>query len=207
MSVKLGDIEVAGFGGGSIDAIDAITITKNSNDEIQASAVVDQNTGVVKTWTGTAAEYDAIVTKDPDTEYIITDDIGGPATEIGQITEDINELKAHEVIAFQVPTAENNYTWYRLYADGWVEQGGKTTTFTNTANGTSDNKTVVLPITMLDANYNTITTRAGGSSGWSWRELCVSGKTTTQFTIEEWTNNAASGTTCYAEWQVSGMAA
>lgn len=30
----------------------------------------------------------------------------------------------HEVIAFQEPNAGNNYTWYRKYADGWVEQGG-----------------------------------------------------------------------------------
>ena len=140
---------------------------------------------------------------------------------LGELTMDTDtkQLRLHDgatlggcglidpVVAFQRPTAENGYTWYRKYASGWVEQGGKTTTFTNTANGTSDNKTVVLPITMLDANYNTITTRAGGSSGWSWRELCVSDKTTTQFTIEEWTNNAVSGTTCYAEWQVSGMAA
>lgn len=127
--------------------------------------------------------------------------------DIDNIATELNACYGHRVVEFQLPTADNNYTWYRKYADGWVEQGGKTTTFTNTANGTSNNKTVVLPITMLDANYNTITTRAGGSSGWSWRELCVSGKTTTQFTIEEWTNNAASGTTCYAEWQVSGMAA
>lgn len=25
---------------------------------------------------------------------------------------------------FQLPTAENGYTWYRMYADGWVEMGG-----------------------------------------------------------------------------------
>lgn len=30
----------------------------------------------------------------------------------------------HQIIDFQAPTAENNYTWYRKYADGWVEQGG-----------------------------------------------------------------------------------
>lgn len=30
----------------------------------------------------------------------------------------------HEIIATQEPTAQNNYTWYRKYADGWVEQGG-----------------------------------------------------------------------------------
>ena len=27
------------------------------------------------------------------------------------------------VIDFQIPTATNNYTWYRKYKSGWVEQG------------------------------------------------------------------------------------
>lgn len=27
------------------------------------------------------------------------------------------------LVAFQAPTASNNYTWYRKYASGWVEQG------------------------------------------------------------------------------------
>ena len=31
----------------------------------------------------------------------------------------------HRCIEFQAPTAENGYTWYRKYADGWVEQGGR----------------------------------------------------------------------------------
>ena len=28
------------------------------------------------------------------------------------------------VVESQAPTAENNYTWYRKYKSGWVEQGG-----------------------------------------------------------------------------------
>lgn len=78
-----------GGGGGSVD-IDGNTITKNTSNEIQAVAVIDQNTGVAKTWTGTKTEYDAIATKDPETEYLVTDDIGLPATEIGRITEALN---------------------------------------------------------------------------------------------------------------------
>ena len=50
----------------------------------------------------------------------------------------------HRVIAFQKPTAENNYTWYRKYADGWVEQGGTQTT---------EDTTINLPIEMADTNY------------------------------------------------------
>lgn len=111
------------------------------------------------------------------------------------------------VVEWQKATADNDYTWYRKYKSGWVEQGGRTTTFTNTDIGTADDKTVSLPVTMLDSNYSVTTTRVGACSGWSWRELSVASKTTTAFIIKEWTNAAASGTTCYAEWKVSGMAA
>ena len=31
---------------------------------------------------------------------------------------------ADYVVETQLPTAENNYTWYRKYKSGWVEQGG-----------------------------------------------------------------------------------
>jgi hypothetical protein len=182
--------------GGSV-AIDGTTIEFNSLNEIQASAVVDQNTGIVKTWTGTAAEYDAIVTKDPDTEYIITDDIGDSATIIGEITEDVNELKAHEVIAFQAPTAQNNYTWYRKYADGWVEQGGQTI---SSAGNTAKN--ITFPVAMVDTNYTAqVTIHADlpfGSPGTN--PGVDNNQTTTGMTIY-------SGNTGALYWEVKGMAA
>lgn len=55
--------------------------------------------------------------------------------------------KGHEVIAFQAPTAGNNYTWYRKYADGWVEQGG----LVRSNSGTT--VSVVYPVAFADANY------------------------------------------------------
>ena len=73
---------------------------------------------------------------------------------IGKVTEELNELagdkvaKGHEVIEFQAPTASNGYTWYRKYADGWVEQGGQCQPASNS------NITVQLPISFIDTNYN-----------------------------------------------------
>ena len=56
--------------------IDEISITTNPDDELQTVGVIDQNntTNAIKTWTGTKAQYDAIVTKDSNTLYNITDD-------------------------------------------------------------------------------------------------------------------------------------
>lgn len=54
--------------------IDESSITKNINGQIQTIGTIDQNTGNTnKEWTGTQAEYDAIVEIDPDTIYYITD--------------------------------------------------------------------------------------------------------------------------------------
>jgi len=65
-------------GGGSVD-IDNLSITKNGDDELQAVGVIDQNatTTALKQWSGTKAQYDALVsggTVDSNTVYNITDD-------------------------------------------------------------------------------------------------------------------------------------
>ena len=56
--------------------IDEVSITKNSSDKIQTVGVIDQNntSNAIKTWSGTRAQYDAIVSKDANTLYNITDD-------------------------------------------------------------------------------------------------------------------------------------
>ena len=58
------------------------------------------------------------------------------------------------VIDFQLPTAENNYTWYRLYSSGWVEQG-----VIGVLIGTSV-YTFNLPITMASSTYEVLTSVA-----------------------------------------------
>lgn len=69
---------------------------------------------------------------------------------VGKVTEELNDkvVKGHEVIEFQAPTASNSYTWYRKYADGWVEQGGQCQPASNS------NITVQLPIPFIDTSYN-----------------------------------------------------
>ena len=52
------------------------------------------------------------------------------------------------VVKTQLPTAENNYTWYRLYKSGWVEQGGRGGAIENGA------EYIILPIAMADTNYS-----------------------------------------------------
>lgn len=80
--------------------------------------------------------------------------------DVGQLSEAINDKMdrdAHNVespsavvIETQKPTSANNYTWYRKYSDGWVEQGGVVT-----LNGaiSATNKIINFPITMADTEY------------------------------------------------------
>ena len=101
---------------------------------------------------------------------------------------------ADAVIEYQLPTAANNYTWYRKYASGWVEQGG-------IASGiTSSYATKTLPVEMSDTNYTFICNTSESFSG---NQYAVGNPTsTTEFQIKY------SGTgTATCSWQVSGMAA
>lgn len=132
---------------------------------------------------------------------------------IGKVTEEVNDLKtnvdnikAHEVIEFQAPTADNNYTWYRLYADGWVEQGGQVNLpSVADGSGTSGNSNIALPVAMLDANYFVTINCGGGSSGWQYYNgIFVAGRTTTVLTVKL-VSGASSGVAVY--WRVEGMAA
>jgi hypothetical protein len=84
---------------------------------------------------------------------------------------------ADYVIKLQAPTADNNYTWYRKYKSGWVEQGG----YVSTANDTF--VTITLPIEMSNTAYQVQKTGVGASSGTmpSYRSHCITNRTTTSF--------------------------
>ncbi len=64
------------------------------------------------------------------------------------VLADVATLKGYDyVVESQLPTAQNNYTWYRKYVDGWVEMGGQTNDSTDGA------VTITLPVQLADANY------------------------------------------------------
>lgn len=142
-------------GGSSYTAGDGIDITSNV---ISATGVKNKNTAAGATnpvydWVGTLAEYEAqaVATNHPDWVCYITDDQTADAYEAYTKSQSNNLFvaKGHEVIEFQEPTSANNYTWYRKYADGWVEQGGIDSG--NTHGSTT--RQVNLPVEMADTQY------------------------------------------------------
>lgn len=113
------------------------------------------------------------------------------------VLADVAGLKSHEVIEFQAPTAENDYTWYRKYADGWVEQGGQTE---SSAGNVAKN--ITFPIEMADTNYTVqVTIRGELPYGAPGNNPGVKDtNTTTGMAIY-------SGNTGALYWEVKGMAA
>lgn len=125
--------------------------------------------------------------------------------DFGQLSEALNDksdrdlrnvdttAKADAVIDYQEPTAENNYTWYRKYKSGWVEQGG-----VEIASGSM----ITLPIAMANTKYTVQTTPTWGTANSSGtRGMCSYLKTTTSFNAQQDSNSGS------FDWQVSGMAA
>lgn len=67
------------------------------------------------------------------------------------------------VTEWQTPTAENNYTWYRKYNSGWVEQGG-TVEIGNLNDGAAGGGNVSLPLTMANNNYSVLVSATSSES-------------------------------------------
>lgn len=69
-------------------------------------------------------------------------------------TDKASRLGHGQLIASQMPSAANNYTWYRKYSDGWVEMGG-----TN-----RDSLTVTFPVPLeswAQPEYNVLYDNSG----------------------------------------------
>lgn len=188
----------AGGGGGSV-SIDGVTITNNLSQEIQAVGTVNANSSNVSApnvfdWVGTLSQYTTqnIASTHPDWVCYITDDEQPSAT-----------LDPHRVITFQAPTAQNDYTWYRLYADGWVEQGGIISSL-NISN--SDvHWQATLPVEMADGNYTFSVGINGGYAAYTIIQCENNNSTTIQGYAR--TDTSGHGGNKNVSWQVSGMAA
>lgn len=110
----------------------------NTTYDIKAKSVVDQNSGSVKMWTGTRQQYDAILSKDANTLYNITDD----DTSLGDVVTDLNgkadvdlgncsdvgntkmakaSMPSNTNIALTIGAAGTQYT---APADGWYQASG-----------------------------------------------------------------------------------
>lgn len=103
-----------------------------------------------------------------------------------------SETTADYVVEWQMPATENNYTWYRKYKSGWVEQGGNTYI-------SSAGQIVSLPVYMADTNYTA--TSSGGSSRFGC--TTIYNKTTTSFAA--WVSDDDTFNAGILSWCVYGI--
>ena len=113
--------------------------------------------------------------------------------------------KGHEVIAFQEPTAQNNYTWCRKYADGWVEQGGLATIPSRTNVGDSSTN-VTFPIPMSDTNYTGQISYQNGGNYFASCTLTFNNRQTTGVNLDFYMNESGTTDAFLVGWEVKGMA-
>jgi len=105
---------------------------------------------------------------------------------------------ADYVIESQHPTSENNYTWYRKYKSGWVEQGG----FTNA-------QVITFPIQMQDINYFVSLCGDCSQTNNNVTVLGYRNRTTNGFFVQGNVVNNSGGSSnansCVKYWRVSGF--
>ena len=121
------------------------------------------------------------------------------------VFEAVDSTDGDYVVSFQRPTAENNYTWYRKYKSGWVEQGGQfTATSVADGSGTAGNNIINLPIKMANDRYWYSANTHVGANGWNYANgVILNARATTTLTLK-----VVAGTGDLAlYWEVKGMAA
>lgn len=81
-------------------------------------------------------------------DFVTTADLNELNDTIANIQDALNALNEYDYVTeSQLPTADNNYTWYRKYKSGWVEQGQKVSTLSN-----NTQKTITLPVALIDGD-------------------------------------------------------
>lgn len=114
------------------------------------------------------------------------------------LADGTNQASVDYVVESQLPTADNDYTWYRLYKSGWVEQGGQITLADST------NTTVNFPITFSDSNYSWSINgiRTTGADQYAWQCGVYNTKDTGSMQIR----NSSNGTMVIS-WITCGISA
>ena len=137
---------------------------------------------------------------------------------IGELTMDTQkkQIRLHDgstlggcslidpVVAFQVPTADNGYTWYRKYASGWVEQGGAQNGY-DSINGNVMTKNLMIA---MQTPYNaTLTAGLGQSDTGAYWARMINESDSTHLKYYMYLNNSVTTNNPLLIWEVHGMAA
>lgn len=125
-------------------------------------------------------------------------DVADISTGLTQAETRISALENHGAGATVVEFYRNGTEWYRVWSDGWIEQGGSITTALQ-----DTTRTVTLLKVMADTNYQTYATELMPSS--SHANVAAGEKTVENFKVSV-ASSYQYGSTC-VEWLVIGQGA
>jgi hypothetical protein len=118
---------------------------------------------------------------------------------IGAITEALNDKMDKDGMNAGNPACvvveswhDNNGNWYRIYSDGWCEQGGMLSWSGNPT------LTVSLLKEYTNTNYNVFTNCYGTYQEQYPNAIAINNKTVSEFELKPYTNNRA------ANWEAKG---
>lgn len=156
-------------------------LTSTGNDLVNTTLDTNDSTTRLKFWTGTKAEYDAIVTKDANTLYNITDDTDTTALQQLMATK-VNLDLANCTVPYLVSRTPNNQGGVvEIWSDGYyVETGEKAadvmtytlshtiTSCTNLETSTRNNYNITLNVYLSGTTLTVIGLQSNGSQYNSW---------------------------------------
>ena len=172
------------------DLKDEVDDLREKYENITDSEKIDtvlEKIDLVNTKIATFAEQLQILERVPGMEgavALIQSTIESINATISEITSSLGTLNTRTeslldyVVESQLPTAENNYTWYRKYKSGWIEQGGN-------INFTQEVATITLPVPVLNTHYTVLRTIVDAPQSvfgnQYWLTFGIANKTTTSF--------------------------
>lgn len=108
---------------------------------------------------------------------------------------------ANDKVAVVVQNYSSGTNWYRIWSDGWIEQGGITNYMNWTGNGATVNITFLKP--MSNTNYHRGATMLDHTSNWNAPGCCINSCNTSGMAIGVATTSANQGTT-RCSWYACG---
>lgn len=90
-----------------------------------------------------------------------------------------NTVDKNSLTAYVIDTYSSGTDWYRVWSDGWCEQGG----YYNGAIGTDASTTITLLKNYKDTNYSVYQQTYASTSMAEGTDICVQSKTTSNFVL------------------------
>ena len=108
-------------------------------------------------------------------------DVANLAQGLTQTETRISALENHGAGATVVESYRNGTEWYRIWSDGWIEQGGY-----GVASGSGEKKNIVLLKPYIDSSYTITLANLGGTHHYEYDDAWVSDKTSASFNFNRW---------------------